>query len=197
VLDPMEYAEMWLRDGGDDRGPQHPDLYGAWLDWFERAGVEAVGLGWVNLRATGSDYPHVRIEDLRQPVDQPVGPEMHDWFVRNDRLRDLDDDALLATAPTLAGDVHLEQDAAAAPGGGFAAPAAQVRQSGRLRRSGAIDPVGVAVLAAADGHRSLAQILTGVAGDHQMAVADLEPAAVGAVRSLIEEGFLALPAGGQ
>ena len=193
VMDPMEYAELWLRDSGEDTGGEHAALYDAWLDWFERHAVEGVGLGWVTLRAGGAAHPYVRIEDLRQPVDQPVGGELLDWFERHDRLQALYDDALLAGALVLAPDVHVEQESAAAPGGGLERRPARVRQASGLRRSGGIDAVGVGVLAAADGRRPLGTILDEVAAAHGVSPADLEPAAVAAVRSLIEEGFLRLP----
>jgi hypothetical protein len=193
VLDPMEYVELWLRDSGDDRGVDYPQRYDAWLGWFEQHDVEGVGMGWVTLRAGGADHPNLRIEDLRHPVGQPVGPELLAWFTRHDRLLALDDDALLALAPMLAPDVHVEQESVAAAGGGLERRPARVRQGGGLRRSGGIDPVGVAVLAAADGRTPLGMILGEVARVHGLPLEDLEPAAVAAVRTLIEEGFLRLP----
>ncbi|MFI5099591.1 MAG: methyltransferase, partial [Actinomycetes bacterium] len=193
VLDPMEYVELWLRDSGDDRGEDYPARYDAWLDWFDRRDVEAVGLGWVTLRAAGADHPYVRIEDFRHPVDQPVGGALASWFERHDRVHALDDDALLGLAPVLAADVHVEQESVAAPGGGLERRPARVRQAGGLRRGGEIDPVGVAVLAGADGRRPLGLILAEVARSHDMEPDELEPAAVVAVRSLLEEGFLRLP----
>ncbi|MBE9941413.1 methyltransferase, partial [Cellulosimicrobium cellulans] len=53
VLDPAEYAETWIRDGGTtpEREPAAwAAAYGAWLDDFAARDVEAVGFGIVTLR---------------------------------------------------------------------------------------------------------------------------------------------------
>ena len=52
VLAPPDYAEMWLRDGGQmprDRG--YEKAYAAWLEDFARRGVVGVGMGYISLRA--------------------------------------------------------------------------------------------------------------------------------------------------
>ena len=195
VLDPMQYVETWLRDGGDEPGtPPYARAYDAWLDWFEGRGVEAVGMGWISLRAAGSARPRTQLEDLRHPVVQPVGPDIGAWFDRVDRLRRVDDRELLGAAVRLARGVRVETGSAPGPGGHGLEPAEpQVRQTTGLCRSGAIDPVGVAVLAGVDGERPLGQVLEEVARGYGMAPEDLLPAASGAVRTLLEEGFLLLP----
>ncbi|WP_460703633.1 DUF7059 domain-containing protein [Myceligenerans halotolerans] len=58
VLDPAEYAETWIRDGGTtlDREPEAwTAAYAAWLDDFASRDVEAVGFGIVTLRRPGTD----------------------------------------------------------------------------------------------------------------------------------------------
>ena len=52
VLAPPDYAEMWLRDGGQtprDRG--YEKAYAAWLEDFARRGVVGVGMGYISVRA--------------------------------------------------------------------------------------------------------------------------------------------------
>ncbi|GAB2450414.1 DUF7059 domain-containing protein [Xylanimonas ulmi] len=56
VLDPAEYAETWIRDGGTtpERDPDAwAGAYGAWLDDFASRDVEAIGFGIVTLRRPG------------------------------------------------------------------------------------------------------------------------------------------------
>lgn len=51
VLAPPDYAEMWLRDGGQtprDRG--YEEAYAAWLEDFARRGVVGVGMGYISVR---------------------------------------------------------------------------------------------------------------------------------------------------
>jgi methylase of polypeptide subunit release factors len=194
VLDPMQYVETWLRDGGDDPAtPVYARAYDAWLDWFDARGVEAVGMGWVSLRAQRTGVPRTQLEDLRHPVVQPVGADIGAWFDQVERLRGLDDAALLATSVRLAPGVRVDTESVAVPGGGLEPGPPRVRRATGLCRSGGIDPLGVSVLAGADGERPLAQVLEEVAGEHGLDAADLVPAAVAAVRTLLEEGFLLLP----
>ena len=75
-------VELWLADatqGGDIRRTVE------WLDWFDAHKVEAVGFGLVTLRRSGHEDPVVRVEDLRQAVDQPLGDQVAAWFDRQDR----------------------------------------------------------------------------------------------------------------
>jgi hypothetical protein len=199
VLDPMQYVELWLRDAGDEpMSPGYAQAYEGWLDWFDAHDVEGVGMGWVTLRASGQDQPRVQLEDLRHGVVQPVGADIAGWFDRVGRLRDLADGDLLETTPALAPDVRVDTESAPASstvGGsaGLRAGPPRVRQTAGLCRSGQIDALGVAVLAAVDGTRTLGQVLQAVAQAHDLAADDLLPAAAGAVRTLLEEGFLLLP----
>ncbi|HEU5222622.1 MAG TPA: methyltransferase [Candidatus Lumbricidophila sp.] len=59
--DPSEYAETWIRDGGLRPGTSaFNSLHAAWLDDFERRGVEAVGFGYVLLRRRQPGAPALR-----------------------------------------------------------------------------------------------------------------------------------------
>src|SRR5439155_12635619 len=107
VSDPVGYVDLWLADAAEDPADRSARAAG-WLDWFDAAKVEAVGLGLVTLRASGRDDPVVRVEDLRQQVDQPFGTHVAAWFDRADWLRDHDPlDARLRTAHGL----QLRQEA--------------------------------------------------------------------------------------
>ena len=106
--DPMAYIELWLSDAGE---PADPHRIAAWLDWFDAQKVEAVGFGLVNLRHGGHDDPVVRVEDLRQPVEPPLGDQVAAWFDRQDWLRVRDTDALLAARYRTADGLRLRQEA--------------------------------------------------------------------------------------
>lgn len=193
VQDPAEYAELWLRDSGDVGSPGYHELYDAWLDSFAADDVEAVGFGWVTLRANGAEQPVVRLEEVRHPVDQPLGPHVLDWFTRQDFLRAADDAALLRARLTRAPDVRLEELHAPA-GRGWEPVSRRIQQYGGLRRSGAVDPVGAAVIAGCDGARELVAVFDDVAAATGMDPAALRSTGVEAVRALVEEGFL-VPSG--
>ena len=196
VLPAAEYVETWLRDSGDDRGPQYQALYGDWLDEFDRLGAHAVGFGWITLRASGADRPCLRLEDVRHPVDQPLGPEVERWFARQDWLAAADDRAIL-TAPLRAHPrLVLEREhrlSGGGQGGGWAESALAVRVDGGLRERGPIDGFGAAVLAASDGSRPLSDVLDAVAAAHGMDPHGVREGALGAVRALVERGLLEPP----
>ena len=85
-----QYAELWLRDGGDHRDDPaaYAARYDAWLDDFERAKVSGVGFGWISLRKSGSDTP----VHHRGGVAAPGGAAARlctllAWFARQDFLR--------------------------------------------------------------------------------------------------------------
>ncbi len=100
VQDPAEYVELWLADSGDS----DPALYDAWLADFEARGVEAVGFGIVTLRRSGAADPILQLQDVRQSVEQPLGPHIAAWFDRYDFLRTAADADLLAHRFTVASD---------------------------------------------------------------------------------------------
>lgn len=75
VLAPPDYAEMWLRDGGQtprDRG--YEEAYAAWLDDFERRGVIGVGMGYISVRA-----PEEELGDWNAGDRDAVGSNAGDW----------------------------------------------------------------------------------------------------------------------
>jgi hypothetical protein len=189
LQDPAEYAELWLRDSGDHNSPRYIERYQAYLDYFAANRIEGVAFGWIILHNSGADVPTVRLEELTRPIEQPLGAYVPEWFARHEFLTDTDDEELLGAALSVAPGVVLEQSAQLGEQG-WAPSATRLRQTGGLRASGEIDPVGIAVVGAADGERPLGDLLDAIAGQFGIEPADLRSGALDAVRSLIEEGFL-------
>ena len=187
--DPAEYAELWLRDSGDHNSPRYVERYQAYLDYFAANRIEGVAFGWIILKNTGTDQPTIRLEELTRQIEQPLGAFVPDWFARHAFLADTDDEQLLGTVLKVAPGVVLEQTAE--PSGGAWNPSdTRLRQTGGLRATGEIDPVGIAVVGAADGARPLGDLLDRIAGQFGIEPAALRSGALDAVRALVEEGFL-------
>lgn len=78
-LDPAEYVEMWLRDGGfasDADGRARADaVYEAWLADFAARGVEAVGFGYVLLAARTGRGNSVGTESAVSDLRAAAGAE--------------------------------------------------------------------------------------------------------------------------
>jgi methylase of polypeptide subunit release factors len=186
VLDPAAYVELWLKDAGLHGAADYRRRYDTWLSWFEDQGVEAIGFGWINLRATGASSGS-RFEEWRWEVEQPLGPEVAAHFGRVAALRELSDEALRATRPRLRADVEQETRGAA----GAEHPSVIVlRQQRGLRRARQVDTVEAALAGACDGSLTVAQLLAALEQILGAEVSARDRLAV--VRELVAEGFLEL-----
>ena len=186
VLDPYAYIEVWLADAGLTGSPAYAERYAAWCDYFDRLGIEAVGLGWLTLRRTGRT-PSVRIEDWPHPVEQPIAPALDAGLSAVDRLAEMTDEMILATRWHLADDVV--QETTGPPG--VADPEHVVfRQQRGFRRAVALDTATAGILGACDGELTLDQIVASVAGLLEADVNPLRHETVARVRTLVVDGFV-------
>jgi hypothetical protein len=189
--DPAEYVELWLRDSGEYGTPDYYRRYDAWLDYFERNKVEAIGFGYISLHNSGAEAPYMRLEEISHPVEQPLGPHVPSWFARHDFLRGNDDDELLATRLAVAPDVRWEQTARPTyENSGWGSDASRVAQREGFRRSADIDPIGAAVLGASDGVTPLGEVLDAVGSRFGIEGSTLRTGAIDAIRGLVEDGYL-------
>ncbi|MFF2805618.1 methyltransferase [Streptomyces sp. NPDC058000] len=189
VQDVTQYAELWLRDGGDHRAGQeeYAARYDAWLDEFEARKTKAVGFGWITLRKSGAADPSITVEEWPHPVEQPLGEAVLRHFDRQDYLRATDDAALLAGRFRLADEVVQEQ---------VGLPGAEdpehvvLRQNRGMRRATKVDTVGAGFAGVCDGTLPAGRILDAIAqlvGEDPVLLRDRTPASI---RMLIEQGFL-------
>ncbi|MCW2639396.1 MAG: methyltransferase small [Dactylosporangium sp.] len=193
VSDPVGYVNLWLADASEDPTTQ-PARAAAWLDWFDANKVEGVGLGLVTLRASGHDDPTVRVEDLRQAVEQPLGAQVGPWFHRQDWLRGQSTDSLLGARLVAADGLQLRQEASRGPEG-WQVDRQLLALTEGLRWVEQIDPLVLALVSACDGNVALRDQLDVLAAAHEADPAALAQAAVPLVAHLVERGIL-LPAGG-
>ncbi|WP_211349373.1 DUF7059 domain-containing protein [Micromonospora pisi] len=186
VADPMAYVDLWLADASEAADPYR---IAAWLDWFDAQKVEAVGFGVINLRRSGHDQPVVRVEDLRQPVQPPMGDQIAAWFDRQDWLRVRDTEALLASRYRMAEGLKLRQEATMGPEG-WAVDRQVLAMPHGLRWSEEVDPLVLALVSGADGQLPLGDQLEVLAVAHEVPVEDLAEAAGPIVAHLVERGLI-------
>ena len=191
VADPMGYVNLWLADATERRDPHR---VAAWLDWFDAQDVEAVGFGIVTARRGGRDNPVVRVEDLRQGVDQPLGGQVSAWFDRQDWLAGRPGDGLLAERFRAADGLILRQEATLG-GDGWAVDRQVLELTGGLRWAEEIDPLVLALVSGCDGSVPLADQVTLLALAHEVPPEQLAEVAGPLVGHLVERGFL-VPAEG-
>ncbi|GAA1332579.1 DUF7059 domain-containing protein [Pseudonocardia xinjiangensis] len=198
VADPALHVGTWQRDAGLDlTSPAAREQAAAWLDWMERARVEAVGFGFVTLRRPGGarrdGESTVVFEDLPGDVEDPLGPEVEGWLDRVDWLHaHADDRALLGARLAVAPSVVLETYAEPGTEGWTEVGSAVARLDGpRWRHE--VDGPAAALLAGCQGALPLGELVELLAFAHDRPTDELAAAALPAVREFVRHGVL-LPA---
>lgn len=189
-LDPLAYAELWVRDGGTVPGsPEYARLIEAWLADFAARGVTAIGFGYLTLHRPASGVPTLaRYERLLQPISGSLGEHLLDAVTVWGRLSAMDDTALAASTLVVRSDVtearhHLP--------GAEAPSVIEVRQGGGFGRTIEVDPALAALIGASDGDLPVGTLVDAIAEllevDGGALAADILPR----VRELLFTGFLA------
>ncbi len=186
VSDPHSYVNLWLTDAAEEHDPHRA---AAWLDWFDAQKVEAIGFGLVTARRAEHDSPVVRVESLRQPLPQPLGPHVAAWFARQDWLRDATADDLLDARYRATDGLRLRQEATAGPDG-WEVETQSLVQTGGLGWSEEVDPVIVALVGGCDGTVPLREQVAVLAAAYEATESTLVPTALLLVTHLVERGYL-------
>jgi methylase of polypeptide subunit release factors len=184
VSDPVSYVRLWLSDAAERTDPER---MATWLDWFDAHKVEAVGFGLVTLRRSGHADPVVRVEDLRQAVDQPLGEQVAAWFARQDRLRAAP--SLVTRRYRAADGLRLHQEATIGAEG-WAVDRQLLALPHGLRWSEEVDPLVLALVGGCDGTVPLQDQLAVLAVAHAVPEEALAEVAGPIVAHLVERGFL-------
>ena len=194
VQDPVEYATMWLRDGGltPERDAAGFDAaLGAWIGDFEARGVEGVGFGFLIVhRPQRPREPWRLLEEVTTSGRGAPGPHVAEVLAARELLAGLDDEAVAAVHPVLAPDVTEERHLVP----GAAEPTViLLRQGGGLGRTIRATTAVAALAGVADGELSVGQVASAVAALSELNAADalaLRAEMVEAARHLLTTGFL-------
>ena len=193
VQDPVEYATMWLRDGGLtlERDAEGFDAaLGAWIDDFEVRGVQGVGFGYLIVhRPLRPRDPWRLLEEVTTSGQGVLGHHVAEVLEVRERLAGLDDDAVADLRPVLAPDVTEERHLIP----GAAEPTViLLRQGGGLGRTIRASTVVAALAGVADGELSVGQIASAVVALTGEDANGLRAEMVEATRHLITVGFLTI-----
>jgi methylase of polypeptide subunit release factors len=191
VLAPDAHAAGWLRqtEPADRWGPE----YDRWMAYYERHGIEAVGLGLVTMRKRATGEGWIRVEDAAQDFAMPCGDHLGAAFELADFLDAHEGDRLLDAILRVAPDVVLDERARPARPG-WSVTDRRLRQTAGLCREGEVDDAVAAIVAACDGTRPLGVVLRDAASDAGTPGGRVfARAALPVIRRLVEQGFL-LPA---
>ena len=194
LQDPVEYATMWLRDGGltPERDAEGFDAaLEAWIDDFEARDVRGVGFGYLIVhRPRRPREPWRLLEEVTTSGQGVLGPHVAEVLEVRERLAGLDDDAVADLRPLLAPDVTEERHLIP----GAAEPTViLLRQGGGLGRTLQASTAVAALAGVADGELSVGQVASAVAALSELNAADalaLRAEMVEATRHLLTTGFL-------
>lgn len=192
-LDPVEYASLWIRDGGTVAGsPGHETLLNAWLDDFAHRRVTRIGFGYVLLRRAIGEPTLRRFErvDTPIPAEGSLGSHLAAMLAAHDRLAEVDDDALAALALVTAPDVsevrhHLP--------GQEDPTVIELRQGTGFGRALSVDPAVAGLVGACDGELAVGSLIAAIAQLLEVDPAELRADVLPRVRELVLTGFLRLP----
>lgn len=194
LQDPVEYATMWLRDGGltPERDPEAFDAaLEAWIDDFDARDVRGVGFGYLIVHCPRRPRePWRLLEEVTTSGQGVLGPHVAEVLEVRERLAGLDDDAVADLRPLLASDVTEERHLIP----GAAEPTViLLRQGGGLGRTLQASTAVAALAGVADGELSVGQVASAVAALSELNAADaaaLRAEMVEAARHLLATGFL-------
>ena len=189
VLDPLAYAELWVRDGGTVAGtPAYARLIDAWLDDFARRGVTGVGFGYVLLRKPLAGGPTLaRYERVAGGGEAGFGPHLAACLAAHDRAALLDDDDLAASVLQVAPDVT---EARHHRPGEEDPSVIELHQGGGFARRVEVDPALAALVGACDGDLAVGPLIDAIAQLMEVDAAHLRADLLPRVRELLVTGFL-------
>jgi len=108
VMEPEAYVTYWMRDAGQSSNDPSAT---EWLRWLSDNAVAAIGFGVITVRNSQRADAVVRIEEMPQQPDIPIGQEVPAWFARQDWLRERPGRRLLAAPLTTHPDLRLHLEA--------------------------------------------------------------------------------------
>ena len=190
ILSPLDYAQLWVRDGGTPPGsPEYAALIDLWLQDFEQRGVTGIGFGYVLLRRPGAGTaPLSRFERVSSPSPQEgLGADLARALAVHDVLGIRDDVGLAASVFTTAPDVT---EARHFVPGAEDPTVIELHQGRGFGRTLTVDPGLAALVGACDGDLPVGVLIDAIAELLEVDAAALRADLLPRVRELAFLGFL-------
>jgi hypothetical protein len=188
--DASAYAMNWILNTESKDPAVVPQLYGTWMDYLEREGIEAVSYVLITLRRSLGRATWVQIDDPPCQIVGPCGDELVRFFECRDAFSGASQvEDLLSRPLRLAPQIRIEQEYAMTPGG-LDLCDVRVRKMGGLQYPLGIHRNVARLLAGCDGKQTLRQLLEDMAHSLSVDWDRTVSVALPAVRSLIERGVL-------
>lgn len=187
---PLAYAQTRLRETFQDSPETDIAAYSEWMEYYREQGVEAMHGGLITLRRRGGAKRWLKIEELNETTQEPVGEAILQRFAARAFLEShASDEQLLAITPKLAPEIRLEQECQWSESR-WRTLFLRLRLVKGLRHVIGVDKDVAEFLAQLDGHRTLAEVIRELAAKVEVDEAQVQAECLSVVRLLIERGFL-------
>lgn len=189
VLTPLDYAQLWVRDGGIVPGTaEYAGMVDAWLEDFASRDVSAIGFGYLLLRRRGPDAAAwERIERVESAAATELGADIARALAVQDALAPLSDAEWAAICVRTAADVTEHRHFVP---GEDSPRVIELRQGRGLGRTLSVDPGLAAVVGACDGDLPLGVLIDAVADLLEVESAALRGDLLPRLRELALLGFV-------
>ena len=176
-----------------DDAAEHDRRYAEWLDELGDMDAEGVGFGWVVLHKGGTyGASGPRIEDVASSPRQPRGDEVAALVAARAGWATYDAFALIGSTPRRAPRLRVVEEDRADALGRLEAMPPRIGLVDGWRPEVLLDAVGAHLVRSFDGATTLAQAVDSAAVVYDLDPDDVLPAALVAVRALIEDALLTL-----
>jgi hypothetical protein len=184
TIDALANATRWITLPKNSSLPERQRMLDRWRAYYDGREVEFVSYGAVVLRRSGNERSWTRFESLRNGPAGPAGDQIQRIFAGQDYIASTGSpDALLSQAFTPAPGLRLEQSLRYSAGAWEPALPATARD-GRLGINLRLTPLGMQLLTAMDGRRTLGELLA------SMGPASAQHGAIALVTDLVGRGLL-------
>jgi methylase of polypeptide subunit release factors len=191
TLDPLPYADKWIATTEQSDAEVVCALYDEWMAYYRAAGIEAISTGYVTIRrrtATPAAPNWVAIDDAPPLRTGFYGSSIRLLFEARDLLDQGPEHLREVRLQAISG-LRLIERGTLRPGRWEMSPP-QVCVAEGLRSSATIDANTAALIGYCDGARTVAEVAGALAARMGAAPADVEPACLGIIGSLLGSGFL-------
>jgi hypothetical protein len=193
--DPLAHAAGWLRPLGEDDPAAFEQALDRWLAYLEERGIAAIGYGAIVLRRRSGGRNWIRSARLPLERLEPASAHTLRVFCANTQLDSLDDEHQLLEQRLALTAQHLLRQTLRCHDGVAELDEATLELTDGLCLSAGLDRYTTLLLPHLDGSRTLARALADTAAKLDLTSegeAMFVPAALPAVRRLLELGFLDL-----
>ena len=187
TLEPLRYAAAWNEDLASDTD-RFTITLDAWLDYYSRRGIDAIGIGAVVLRRRTSERNWVKTAELVRGPTGAAGEQVRRVFAGQDAR-----EASTKFSPLdhrFAPVGHRLQQVLTFRDGAYTAEDAAILLEDGLGLRNRVPPQALHVLLRMDGSRTLGELVVETAEETGLDVESLTSSAVSCVGELFELGFL-------